>query len=582
MSRIIFSRGIHTKACVPASFSFTGFEIAYTQLRNRQEKTPTILHAFRCHTSFICRASKPIQSNMKTMGDKRGLQSSIDPGRHKKIVLCAAENNLDEKSSLTTQNLENNLTSQTKTKNQLVIVIAGPTGVGKSDAALRLCQSQISNTILSSYFENNNIQNKENVTSVGNIISADSVQAYKGVNIGANKPSKEELERVKHHLVDVVEPNGQSSAASWREDAIEVIHDITKQNSKVKQNEENYNNEILPVVVGGTMMYLQWLVHGRPDAVKPTPEAIIKAEKVVEKYQFMEGNEDGGWKMALEETYKLGKIFKERVDKLPGKDWYRLRRTLEVAYTIIDTENQSNLKLDELEKQQEKLKNTFTGKRLDSLSDLGYDVRCFFLCPNDRMHHCTLVDERCEKMLLQGLLKETTDLSIKGDLPLDGLPAKAIGYRQALEYLTRDDAKNDDSVAFSEFLNVFTAATRQYSKKQMSWFRKDKEFMFIPVTLIGDEGTLSKPISKQDRVKKVVDHIIHMCSLSRDKYERELCCSDSSHISVMARKMNTDQAKGMKVYQGKRYHLIEGGNALINLMIEADQCTEIMKRELLS
>jgi len=71
---------------------------------------------------------------MKTLGDKRGLQSSIDPGRHKKIVLCAAENNLDEKSSLTTQNLENNLTSQTKTKNQLVIVIAGPTGVGKSDA----------------------------------------------------------------------------------------------------------------------------------------------------------------------------------------------------------------------------------------------------------------------------------------------------------------------------------------------------------------------------------------------------------------------------------------------------------------
>merc|ERR1712216_528347 len=80
---------------------------------------------------------------------------------------------------------------------------------------------------------------------------------------------------------------------------------------------------VLPVVVGGTMMYLQWLVHGRPDAAAPTAEAVRIANEIVRSY---ETNDD--WDGAVHHVVTYGKTFQRRIDKLCGKDWYRLRRTL--------------------------------------------------------------------------------------------------------------------------------------------------------------------------------------------------------------------------------------------------------------
>ena len=527
-----------------------------------------------------------------------------------------------EKDNIESNRKEENIENEQFKKLQndpLVIIIAGCTGVGKSDVAFQLCQPKKAHDILSSHCNNINIstsfldEDKEptNLMSSGQIISADSVQAYQGVTIGANKPSQMELEQITHHLVDIVPPTGQYSAAEWREDALKVLKRITRTEKDTKkdilQKEDKQNHsKVLPIVVGGTMMYLQWLVHGKPDALKPTKEAMEKASQFVEKYQSMSMEQmktlneedddeiitDKGWLTAMEETSKLGPIFKARVDKLPGKDWYRLRRTLEVAFTVLDKINfNSNIDINinsssqtqeeieieiEIQKQQQKLlENTFTGRRIDALCDLGYDVRCFFLCPSDRMLHTTLVDERCEQMLLRGLIKETTDLSLNGDLPLDGQPAKAIGYRQVLEYLNRSNFKPGDADSFSQFLDGFTAATRQYSKKQMSWFRKDKKFMFIPVPLLDGEkkDDSNTMITKQKRVDDVVHKITQMCTLSKERYQAELMSVDPRHFSVMARKMNEDQAKGMKVYQGKRYYLLEGSDALKQVMEEADDCT---------
>jgi len=132
------------------------------------------------------------------------------------------------------------------------------------------------------------------------------------------------------------------------------------------------------------------------------------------------------WEAASNYVSSLGPVFAKRVEKLPGRDWYRLRRLLEVAYTMSSTKKrksnnnevnaEDNLYSEHEILQQFTEKEIYTGIRSGSLADSGYDVRCFFLCPSDRMTHFHAVDLRCEQMLLRGLLRECADLYITGVL----------------------------------------------------------------------------------------------------------------------------------------------------------------------
>jgi len=125
------------------------------------------------------------------------------------------------------------------------------------------------------------------------------------------------------------------------------------------------------------------------------------------------------WEVASAHVSSLGPLFARWVRKLPGRDWYHLRRLLEVAYTISsskighsnDCDGDGEGARSEEEREREILRDltegeVYTGLRSRSLSDLGYDVRCFFLCPSDRMTHFHVVDERCERMLMSVLLRE--------------------------------------------------------------------------------------------------------------------------------------------------------------------------------
>ena len=418
-------------------------------------------------------------------------------------------------------------------KKPLVVIIAGPTGVGKSAVAAEVCK---------------------NYDIPGRIVSADSVQAYEGVQIGANKPTDKEKEEVKHYLIDVVPPNGHYTAAEWMRDASSIIGKLTRHDDELSNEQEDVEGNVLPVVVGGTMMYVQWLVHGKPDAPKPSQEAIDQAQNTLSSYQKMEEN---GWECAINDfTSKFGQAFADRVAKLGSNDWYRLRRTLEVIFTCLKEENVSDRSLDEA------IDAVYKGRRFNGLEDLGYDVRCFFLCPHDRMMHTSVVDERCEDMIIQGLIKETADLSLSNALPDEGQPARAIGYRQTLEYLRRSEPKNNDADAFSSYLDSFTTATRQYAKKQMQWFRRDGKFMFIPVNL---------NLSKEERVTMSSNQVLHMCKLSRSQYDRELISPESLSAKTISK--NEQQAKGMKFYIGKRYKIIDGSDVYQRVMAEADHCT---------
>ena len=135
----------------------------------------------------------------------------------------------------------------TATSNQ-VIILAGATSVGKSKVAQLLCE------------EHGNCE----------VVIADSVQIYKYLDIGSNKPSLEEQRRVPHHLVDICEPHETYSSGEFVKSAVPIIYDIL-------------NRGKVPIVVGGSTMYLQWLVQGTPDAPKASKEIEVKAESLLRK-----------------------------------------------------------------------------------------------------------------------------------------------------------------------------------------------------------------------------------------------------------------------------------------------------------
>jgi tRNA A37 N6-isopentenylltransferase MiaA len=139
-----------------------------------------------------------------------------------------------------------------------VLVLAGPTAIGKSALALRLCEQL-----------------------PGELISVDSVQVYRGLQIGSAKPSAEERGRVRHHLLDIRDPTDEYTAGSFYRDALHAVQDVLSRGNT-------------PVLVGGTMMYMRWLAHGRPGAPKSDPEI---AERVRQRLEPFESA--GDWEAGL-------------------------------------------------------------------------------------------------------------------------------------------------------------------------------------------------------------------------------------------------------------------------------------------
>jgi tRNA dimethylallyltransferase len=290
------------------------------------------------------------------------------------------------------------------------------------------------------------------------------------------------------------------------------------------------------------MMYVQWLVHGRPDALRPTETAVQQALDVMTEFQQKED-----WEGAVLKVSSMGTKFMQQVEKLSGRDWYRLRRILEVAYTVEEKGDESLID------------GLYSGIRADKLASFGFDVRCFFLCPTDRMVHSKVVDERCEQMIIKGLLEETVDLACSGQLP--HMATKAIGYRQTLEFAKAPIGKDLDESAFIQFLEEFTSATRRYSTRQMKWFRRDKDFVFVPVAIDG---------RKESRVEDAAREIERMLNLSREDFDSER--EDANSLGEQTRQANEAQGKTMKTYIYARRHLLPDSKLLQETLERADAC----------
>ncbi|KAG5546146.1 hypothetical protein RHGRI_018355 [Rhododendron griersonianum] len=304
-----------------------------------------------------------------------------------------------------------------------VIVISGPTGAGKSRLALELAKRLN-----------------------GEIISADSVQVYRGLDIGSAKPSVSERQEVPHHLIDILHPSegmllagpdcdhlNEYSVGQFFEDARKATRDVL-------------NNGRVPIVTGGTGLYLRWYIYGKPDVPKASPEIASEVDSELADLQ-----QNGDWDAAIDLVVKAGD---PRAQSLAANDWYRLRRTLEIIRSSGSPPSAFRVPYDSFRKS---IDSRVTECSLDDGSsddrieeskstDLDYEFNCFFLS-GQRLDLYRSIDLRCEDMLLgsDGILSEAQWLLDIGLLPNSNSATRAIGYRQenVLDFIT--DAYNDQS-----------------------------------------------------------------------------------------------------------------------------------------
>ena len=276
--------------------------------------------------------------------------------------------------------------------------IAGPTAVGKTALALSLAEA----------FS-------------GEIISCDSMQLYRGMDIGTAKPTREERARVKHHMIDVLDINESFSVAEYVEAAEQCVRNI-------------YAREKLPFFCGGTGLYIDAMVHSTNfGQMQNLPDYREELRAFAE--------ENGA--EALHE--RLSAVDSEAAEKIDYRNIKRVIRALEVykASGMTISEWQRNSRL--------------LPKKFDSL--------VLVLEYNDREKLYRRIDRRVDEMMERGLLSEAKELYEKGLLDT-ATAGQAIGYKEFRPYF-------EGTADLSECVEKLKTESRRYAKRQMTWFRRD-------------------------------------------------------------------------------------------------------------
>ena len=277
-----------------------------------------------------------------------------------------------------------------------VLVIVGPTGVGKSALALNIA----------------------NVLK-GEIVSTDSRLLYKGMDIGTDKPSKEILSSIPHHLIDIVEPNETWTLAEFNREVEKTI-EWTLKNGK------------LPILVGGTGQYFRSLVEGwEIPEIEPNQEM----RKAIEDW----GMELG----AIELHRKMSILDGTSGESIQPQNMRRTIRALEVIFS--------------------------TGRKFSELRVRKAPIYDFKVIGISRQREelYRVIDEKIDKMFEIGFISEVETLLQKGYTK--GLPAmSAIGYREVMQYL-------DGEITLEEAKMIMKRKTRQFVRRQANWFNKENK-----------------------------------------------------------------------------------------------------------
>ena len=283
-----------------------------------------------------------------------------------------------------------------------VIVICGPTASGKTALSIELAQ-------------------KIN----GEIISSDSMQIYKDMDIGTAKPMKEEMQNIKHYLIDFVEPNQRYSVAEFKKDAEKAIEEILQKGKT-------------PIVVGGTGLYVDSLIYG------------IEYQDIEFDGKYRKQLEERVEKEGLETLYNEAKnIDPQAVEKISTNDQKRILRILEIYKATGKNKTEQEI---------ESRKN-----------GVKYDYKVFAI-NMDREKLYERINKRVDIMIESGLVEEVESLLKKyNEFPT---AIQGLGYKEVVEYLQGKLSKE-------EMIEKIKRETRRYAKRQLTWFRKNKQTIWI-------------------------------------------------------------------------------------------------------
>ena len=284
-----------------------------------------------------------------------------------------------------------------------LIILTGPTAVGKTQASIGLAKAI-----------------------GGEIISADSMQVYKSMDIGSAKITTEEMDGVPHYLVDVLEPDEEFHVVRFQTMAKEALQKI-------------YANGKIPIVVGGTGFYIQALLYDI-DFTESTEDSAFR--KQLEEIALKEGSE---YLHAM-----LQKVDPKAAEEIHANNVKRVIRALEFY-------EQTGLKISEHnEKERQK--------------ESPYNF-CYFVLTDERSVLYERINARVDLMLKKGLIDEVRALKERG-YTKDMVSMQGLGYKEILDYLNGE-------LSLEEAIYILKRDTRHFAKRQLTWFRREREVTWI-------------------------------------------------------------------------------------------------------
>ncbi len=293
--------------------------------------------------------------------------------------------------------------SENRMKKQPLVILTGPTAVGKTNLSIRLAK------------EIN-----------GEIISADSMQVYKSMDIGSAKITQEEMQGIPHHLLDILEPWEEFNVVVFQQKCKECLAGI-------------YERGRIPILTGGTGFYIQ---------------AVLK------DIDFTENEEDNSYRLELEEIGKregpgvlhamLKEVDPKSAQEIHANNQKRVIRALEFYH--------------------------FTGKRIsvhneqEAAKDAAYQF-CYFVLNDDRAKLYERIEQRVDLMLQNGLVEEVRNLVNKG-CTRNMVSMQGLGYKEIVDYL-------EGKITLEEAIYIIKRDTRHFAKRQITWFKREKEVIWL-------------------------------------------------------------------------------------------------------
>jgi tRNA dimethylallyltransferase len=297
-----------------------------------------------------------------------------------------------------------------------VIIIVGPTCSGKTSFAIQLAERL----------------NTE-------IISADSRQIYKNLDIGTAKPDKEQLEKIRHHFISFLEPDEKYDVSRFEIDALNIIQRLSGKGK-------------IPIVAGGSGLYIKALIDGIFDTAGSDEE--LRSEYLEKKRLY--GND------FLHDELK--QVDPESASNMLPQNWKRIMRALEVYHTT-----GKPISIHHMEQ-----------KRNINLNFIQFGLEW------DRQALYKNIELRVEEMIINGLVEETKSLIRKYDRSLNSL--NTVGYKEIISYLYNE-------ITLDRAVELIKRNTRRLAKRQLTWFRADKRIKWLDVTSREDMAILANDIA---------------------------------------------------------------------------------------